>query len=440
MIIGNGRVITWDKDNPFFENGGVLVKGTRIEKVGDFTELREMYPDEEVTDVKGRLIMPGMINMHTHIYSAFARGLNLGKPTPDFLKILENMWWHIDKHLTLEDTRYSAYGTLTESIRLGVTTVVDHHASPYHIRDSLFTIGEAAKEIGVRASLCYETSDRDGMEAAEEGVRENIEFIRACRKDENSMLKGMFGMHASFTLSDGTLDKARSEMEGLDAGYHIHVAEGIDDEILCVRDHGKRVVERLEEFGILSDKSLAIHCVHADDRELEILKATNCNVVHNPESNMGNAVGTSPVVKMMGMGIKVGLGTDAYTNDMFESLKVAKILQSHALKDPQVGFMEAFRMQFENNRDIAGRIFGAELGILRENACADIITLDYDPLTPMNGNNLAGHAIFGMSGYQVRDTMINGRFVMKDRILTTIDLEKTMAKSREVSKRLWERL
>lgn len=439
MIIGNGRVITWDKDNPFYENGGVLVRGSRIEKVGDFRELKELYPDEEIEDVRGNLIMPGMINMHTHIYSAFARGLNLGKPTPDFLKILENMWWHIDKRLTLEDTRYSAYGTLTESIRLGVTTVVDHHASPYHIRDSLFTIGEAAKELGVRASLCYETSDRDGMEAAEEGIRENIEFIKACRSEGN-MLKGMFGMHASFTLSDGTLDKARSEMEGLDAGYHIHVAEGIDDETLCVKEHGKRVVERLSEFGILRDRSLAIHCVHADDRELEILKETGCNVIHNPESNMGNAVGTSPVVKMMGMGIKVGLGTDAYTNDMFESLKVAKILQSHALNDPQVGFMEAYRMQFENNREIAGKLFGAEIGILRENACADLITLDYDPLTPMTGDNLAGHAIFGMSGYQVRDTMINGRFVMKDRIITTIDFEKTMAKSREVSKRLWDRL
>lgn len=440
MIIGNGRLITWDQASPFFENGGVLIQGNLVRKVGDFEALRKEFPDEEVHDVRGRLIMPGMINAHTHIYSALARGLSLGKPTPDFLKILENMWWHIDKNLTLEDTRYSAYGTLSESIRLGVTTVIDHHASPNHIRDSLFTIGDVARELGIRASLCYETSDRDGEKAAEEGIRENIDFINAAEKDGSDMQKGMFGMHASFTLSDRTLEKARTEMEGLDAGYHIHVAEGLEDETLCVQEHGMRVVERLNAFGILTEKTLAVHCVHADDSELDLLKEAGTSVVHNPESNMGNAVGVSPVVKMLKKGIRVGLGTDAYTNDMFESLKVAKILQSHALRDPEVGFSEAFRMQFENNREICRKSFRKEVGILREDAYADLITLDYNPLTPMDGNNLQGHVLFGMSGYQVNDTMINGRFVMKDRILLTMDFEKTMRESRDVAKKLWDRL
>ncbi len=440
MIIGNGRVITWDQENPFFENGGVLVKGSLILKVGDFTALKHEFPEEEIHDVKGRLIMPGMINAHTHIYSAFARGLSLGGPQHQFLDILENMWWHIDKKLTLEDTKYSAYGTLSESIRLGVTTVIDHHASPNHIRESLFTIGDVAKELGIRASLCYETSDRDGEKIAEDGIKENIDFIKANQKEEEGMLKGLFGLHASFTLSDKTLEKCASEMQGLDSGYHIHVAEGIDDELLCVEKHGKRVVERLNGFGILSGKSLAIHCVHADDDELQLLKETDTSLVHNPESNMGNAVGASPVAKMIKMGLRVGLGTDAYTNDMFESLKVAKVLQAHTTGDATIGFGEAMKMQFENNREITKRIFHRDLGILRENACADLITLDYNPLTPMTKDNLQGHVLFGMSGYQVNDTMINGAFVMKDRILLTMDHEKTMAKSREVSKDLWSRL
>lgn len=440
MIIGNGRVITWDEENPFIENGAVLIKECLIVKVGTFEALKKEFPDEKVHDVRGRLVMPGMINAHTHIYSAFARGLSLGKPAPHFLEILENMWWHIDKNLTLEDTRYSAYGTLSESIRLGVTTVIDHHASPNHIRESLFTIGDVARELGIRACLCYETSDRDGEKIASEGIRENIEFIRAHNKDTEDMQKGLFGMHASFTLSDRTLEKSSAQMQGLDAGYHIHVAEGIDDETLCLKEHGKRVVNRLNDFGILGGKTLAVHCVHADDNELELLRETDTSIVHNPESNMGNAVGASPVSKMIQKGLRVGLGTDAYTSDMFESLKVAKVLQAHTTGDATVGFGEAMKMQFTNNREITRRIFNRDLGILRAGACADIITLDYNPLTPMTRGNIQGHVLFGMSGYQVNDTMINGKFVMKDRILLTLDFEKTMAKSREVSSELWKRL
>lgn len=440
MIIGNGRLITQNEEGQVLENGAVLVQGNEIRAFGDFADLKRMYPEEEVHDVQGRLIMPGFINAHSHIYSAFARGFGPKDPTRNFREILENLWWHLDKELTLKDTKYSAYGTLSNSIQLGVTTLIDHHASPHHITGSLSAIAEAARDLGIRTSLCYETSDRDGKEAVREGIKENADFIRQANGDDSDMIHGLFGLHASFTLSDETLTECREAAEGLHTGFHIHLAEGRDDEEDAVNNHGMRAAHRLAKFGILGPKTLAVHCIHADDSELDLIKATDTMVVHNPESNMGNAVGTSPVIKMLGKGILVGLGTDAYTNDMLESLKVAKILQSHALADPTVGFGESLELLFPNNRNIVSRYFKKPLGIIEAGAYADIIVLDYDPLTPLTSNTQGGHILFGLSGYQVRDTMINGRFVMKDRILLTMDHPRLMEQCRRQAEALWNRL
>lgn len=441
MIIGNGRVITRDEENPYIENGAVVIRDNTIIAVGDYSVLKEKYKEEEFIDTKGKVIMPGLINTHMHIYSAFARGMAGKGPAPkNFTDILENLWWRLDKGLTLEDTKYSAYTTYLDCIKNGVTTVFDHHASPYSVEGSLFTIGDVAKELGVRTCLCYETSDRDGEEILKAGIKENINFIKKYNNVNEDMLKGMFGMHAAFTLSDKSLDMCREVMEGLDAGYHIHTSEGIDDLYDSLRNHGKRVVERLMDFDILSDKTIAVHCVHVNSREMEILKQTNTNVVHNPESNMGNAVGCSPVLEFIKRGINVGLGTDGYTSDMMESIKVGNIIHKHNLCDPNVGFNEISSMVFDNNRKISAKYFNKEVGTLKEGAYGDVIIVDYNPLTPLNENNINGHIIFGMSGRCVTDTIINGKVVMRNRVINKVDEEKIFSKSRELAQKLWERI
>lgn len=441
MIIGNGRVITRDEKKPYIENGAVVIRDNTIIAVGEYSLLKEKYKEEEFIDAKGKVIMPGLINTHMHIYSAFARGMAGKGPAPkNFTDILENLWWRLDKGLTLEDTKYSAYTTYLDCIKNGVTTVFDHHASPYSIEGSLFTIGDTAKELGIRTCLCYETSDRDGEEILKAGIKENIHFIKKYNNVNEDMLKGMFGMHAAFTLSDKSLDMCREAMEGLDAGYHIHTSEGIDDLYDSLRNHGKRVVERLMDFDILSDKTIAVHCVHVNSREMEILKQTNTNVVHNPESNMGNAVGCSPVLEFIKRGISVGLGTDGYTSDMMESIKVGNIIHKHNLCDPNVGFNEVSSMAFDNNRKISTKYFNKEVGALKEGAYGDVIIVDYNPLTPLNENNINGHIIFGMSGRCVTDTIINGKVVMRNRVINTVDEEKIFSKSRELAQKLWERI
>lgn len=300
MLIGNGRVLTKDETQPYLPDGCIAIHDHFIIEVGSTQEIKGKYPWSEVMDVGGRVIMPGLINSHTHLYSTFARGMALKDPPPDnFQQILERLWWRLDKVLTREDVYYSALVGLMDCVKNGTTTIFDHHASPGAVRDSLFTVSKAAKAVGVRSCLCYEVSDRDGKGVAGQGIQENIEFINSCKQNQDEMVNGMFGLHASFTLSDETLSRCGKENAGTGTGFHIHAAEGRVDLEEGLRRHGKRVIERLSDFGILGSKTIAAHCVHIDEREIDLLRESKTKIVHNPQSNMGNAVGCAPVVDML---------------------------------------------------------------------------------------------------------------------------------------------
>ena len=437
MIIGNGRLITRDRENPYLENGAVCIEGRLIKEVGTCETLKAKYPDAQFIDARGGVIMPAFINAHEHIYSAMARGLSVkGYHPKGFLDILDGMWWTLDRHLNLEQTRMSAVATYIDCIKNGVTTVFDHHASYGGIKDSLFAIEDAAKALGVRSCLCYEVSDRDGQEKMKEGVYENEAFIKHALADDSDMIAGMFGLHAQFTLSDATLDFcAQHKPEGV--GYHIHVAEGIEDLHDALRKYGKRIVNRLMDMNILGPKTLTAHCIYVNPQEMELLKATDTMVVHNPESNMGNACGCPPTMEIYRKGIVTGLGTDGYTHDMLESMKVANVLHKHNSCNPNEAWAEVPGILFEGNAAIAGRYFKTPLGVLKQGAAGDVIVLDYNPLTPMDASNINGHTLFGMTGRHVVTTVCNGKVLMKDRELLVIDDEKAMADCRAQAAALW---
>ncbi len=438
LVIGNGKLITRDSECPFIEDGAVAIEGTKIAEVGQNWLIREKYQDADYIDAKGGVIMPAFINTHEHIYSAMARGLSIKGYNPKgFLDILDGQWWTIDRHLTLEQTKYSAIDTMIASIRNGVTTIFDHHASFGQIEGSLFTIADVAKELGLRACLCYEVSDRDGMEKARASVMENAEFIRYALKDDTDMLAGMMGMHAQFTISDATMALAAANKPE-EVGYHIHVAEGIEDLHDCLKKYGKRIVDRLMDCGILGEKTLLGHCIYINPHEMELIKETNTMVVHNPESNMGNACGCPPTMELVKRGILTGLGTDGYTHDMLESYKVANVLHKHHLCDANAAWGEVPKMLFENNAAIANRYFKTPLGVLKEGAAGDVIVVDYDPPTHLDENNINGHMLFGMTGRDVVTTVCAGKVLMQDREVKVIDVEEAMAKCRESSAKLWK--
>lgn len=439
-ILGNGRLVTRDENDTYYDNGAVVIDGNKIKEVGDYNSIKAKYNNAEFIDAKGGVIIPAMINMHEHIYSAFARGFTINGYNPKgFLDILDGQWWKIDRNLDNEETYWSAMATYMDSIKCGVTTTFDHHASFGQVSGSLFAIGEAAKDVGIRSCMCYEISDRDGMEKSKEAVLENEKWAIHCQNDNTDMLASMIGMHAQFTISDETFAFAREHTpDGI--GYHIHVAEGIEDLHDCLHNHGKRIVNRLYDEDILGSKTLLGHCIYVNKQEMDLIKETDTMVVHNPESNMGNACGCPPTMELVHRDILCGLGTDGYTHDMLESIKVANILHKHSLCDPTVGFMECSKMLFDNNPKMANRYFKNELGVLKAGAAADVIVMKYDPHTPFNATNVNGHMIFGMFGHDCQTTICNGEVIYKDFEFVKLDEAQIMAKCRESAKGLHKKI
>ncbi|MBI1876641.1 MAG: putative aminohydrolase SsnA [Chloroflexi bacterium] len=442
MLITNGTVLTFGRDKRVLPYGAVYFEGDTIVEVGRTSELQSKYPQAERLDAAGKIVMPGMVCAHTHFYGAFARGMAIpGAPSENFMQILERLWWKIDRALTLEDSKYSALVALVDAIRHGTTTLIDHHASPSHIDGSLDALAEAAGASGLRVGLCYEVTDRNGAEGALAGIAENMRFHKRLQARPDPKLGASFGLHASFTLSDNTLDACVDAAKSLDTGFHIHVAEDKADEADSLKKYGRRVAERLEKEGILGPKTLVAHAIHVDAYEMDAFRASHTKISHQPRSNMNNAVGVAEVEKLLSRGITVGLGNDGFSNNMFTEIHMAYLLHKINKGDPQVmpgdRLME---MAFNHNATIAGLFFPKPVGALAPGAFADIILLDYAPYTPLTDGNYPWHVIFGMDGSHVTHTIAGGQMLMKDRQVLTLDEAAIADKASRLAREVWRRV
>jgi putative selenium metabolism protein SsnA len=438
MLIYNATVITFDDQNQIIDNGAVHFTNDTIDAVGDSRTLLAQYPADQPWDAHGMVLMPGQICAHTHFYGAFARGMYIpGAPAKDFPEILERLWWRLDKALDLAGVQSSAEVCLVDAIRNGTTTLIDHHASQRAIDGSLDAIADAVTTSGLRAALCYEVTDRDGLDAAKAGIRENSRFIQKVKADANQKrVAATFGLHASMTLSDATLAACVAEAKR----FHVHVAEHPADEYDSIARSGKRTVERLHDFGITGPESIMAHCIHIDTWEMALLKETGTFVTHQPRSNMNNAVGAADITTMLRGNMALCLGNDGFSNDMFTEMKVADLLQKVSHNDPRyLGADKVIQMAVYNNRRLAGRFFEKPVGIIAPSAYADLILLDYYPTTPLSSANLPWHILFGVSGGHVHSTIAHGQVLMRNRELLTMDEAAITARSREVAKQTWER-
>jgi len=386
--------------------------------------------------------MPGNICAHTHFYGAYARGMALhGSAPEDFPEILEKLWWPLDQSLTSEAIRYSALVCLIDAIKHGTTTLIDHHASPGAIKGSLDEIAAAVELAGVRASLCYEVTDRGGEEKAQAGIAENVRFIERCKKDNlGGKLAASFGLHASLTLSEKTLDACRNAApEG--TGFHINVAEHSADQYDSIAKTGLRVVDRLHKHGILGRETIVVHAVHVDAKEIALLAETNTWVTHQPRSNMNNAVCMSEVESMLRAGIKVCIGNDGFSNAMWEEWKFVYLGHKLWHRDPRrMSGTDVVKMAVYNNAELASKHFGIpSIGIIKKGAVADIIFVDYHPYTPVTVDNFPWHIIFGFHESMVTMTMVAGKVLMKDRELLTLDEAKIAWKAQQIAPIVWER-
>jgi putative selenium metabolism protein SsnA len=433
----NGIVVTLGPNNRVLWNSSVVVEDEKIAAIGPTPEMKLRFPDAESVDCSGRIVLPGFICAHHHFYSTMARGMGIpGEPASNFVEILERLWWKVDRALGDEDITVSAQIPLIECIRNGTTTIIDHHASPGMRDGSLDLIESAVRAAGLRGSLCYEVSDRN-MPGG--GIAENERFIRKIGRGDGQ-IAAMMGLHASFTLSDETLEKCTGIARDAGVGCHIHVAEDLADREDSLQKYGMPTVNRLEKLGAAGEKSIFVHCVHIDDAEMDIIAATRTAVVHNPESNMNNAVGVTRIFDLLRRGVLLGLGTDGMGSDMLVQMRTAYLLHRLANQDPRVAFMEAPQMLLPNNAEIALRQFGLQLGQLAEGLPADLAIIDYQPPTPLSEANFLGHLIFGLVDATVDTTVCRGRILMQNKQILVMDEERIAARSRELAPAAWQRL
>ena len=387
--------------------------------------------NDEIVDCSNKLIFPGIVCAHTHLYSALARGMPAPKQTPtNFHEILKYVWWQLDQALDEETIYWSAIAGGLDAIRSGTTTLIDHHASPKAITNSLSIIKQALSELGLRAALCYEVTDRNGLEGRNLGVKENRDALAS----SGGLYRALVGGHAAFTLDNTSLKMLADLAKEFNCGVHIHVAEGLLDEEDAPTRYQMSLVERLEKTKVLRPGSILAHCTHFDKEALRIAKMSGCWLVHNPRSNMNNSVGYA---KVSDFGPRCALGTDGIGADMFEEAKFA----FYKSRDAKTSLSaETVLSLLAGGQHLASEIFDEQLQTLNVGATADLVLFDYPSPTPLSAENFAWHFIFGMSAAQVSSVMVAGRFLLRNGNYQTINPAQAMEKARQATIKLWEKM
>jgi putative selenium metabolism protein SsnA len=398
------------------------------------------YPGEERLDAQDQYVMPGNINAHGHYYSAFAVGISVPGEAPITLPtILHKLWWPFDKALREEDIRYSVLNGVIDAIKHGTTTLFDHHSSPNCIEGVLDVIAEVVDLAGLRSVLCFEVTDRDGPERSAGGIAENARFVRRCAQEQvaDGRVAANFGIHAPMTVSDDTLAACRAAVpEG--TGFHLHLGEHEYDQIRSQAMAGTRSVDRCYNHEILGDKTILAHAIHVDAREVNLISETGTWISHQPRNNQNAADGVAEIESYLRAGVRACLGTDGLSNTMWREAEAAFFLQKIAHRDGRrFSGDQLLQVAIYNNAALASTYFTeAPLGVISAGAYADLIFVDYHPATPLTVNNIAGHFIFGFNESMITTTIVNGKVLMKDRVLTSLDEKITNG---EIVPAFWKR-
>lgn len=420
ILLKNATFIDWKTLE--FSQKNIFVN--QVDNSIQFIENIEQFvtqPNIELLDCTGKLVTKSFAVGHHHVYSALSRGMGAPKKKPEnFSEILKYIWWTLDKCLDLEMIESSALVTAIACAKAGSTFVIDHHASPFAVKGSLETIAKAFDKVGVSHLLCYEISDRDGFKAGKEGLDETESYLKS--------RQGLIGLHASFTVNDDTLEKSVELMNRSNSGIHIHVAEDLYDQDFCIKKYGKRVVDRLNEFGVLkSSKTILGHCLHLNEDEKDIIRNSPCWVVQNTESNLNNNVG---YFNSEYLGKNIMLGTDGMHSDMLQSAKAAFFVGQGFDSITYPGIYQRFR---NVHRYIESNSFNGD-------GDNNLVVLDYNSPTEINQNNFFGHFIFGINSNHINDVISNGKLIVKDKKIITVDEPEILRASKEQALRLWKKM
>jgi putative selenium metabolism protein SsnA len=427
MLLKNCLLVTLDP--PVAAKGDLRIDGGNIIGRGGSLQATEW---EETVDLEGKIVIPGMVCAHTHLYSSLARGMIPPKREPkNFQQILRRVWWKLDRALDDESIYYSAAAGALESLRCGTTLVFDHHSSPNAIAGSLHIIREAVAHVGLRGVLCYEVTDRGGKKERDAGLEENRRFLTSAGED--GRFRGLVGAHASFTLGKSSLEACGELASAQGTGVHIHVAEDLSDVRDARRRSGTGLIRRMESAGVVRDGSLFAHCVHLRPEEFRALGKQGTWLVHNPRSNMNNRVGHAPLEEFPE---RSALGTDGFPADMFEEAR-AGFLRAQEESAAAAGRIPGM---IAGGWRLASSMFGVPFGSLAEGDVADLAVLGYEPPTTVRETSLGAHFLFGFGSSSVESVMVGGKWILWNRSLPLMDEESLMSRAREAAGRLWEKL
>lgn len=435
LILKNATIVEFNsdtKEGAVREQVDIVIDGSTITDTGKGLAGRYKDSRAEVIDLKGKIVMPGFVCSHNHFYSALSRGITAKiEPSTDFVSVLKNLWWRLDRALDEESIYYSGFAGALDAVRSGTTSVIDHHASPSFIKGSLNLIKAGFNKTGLRGILAYEVTDRNGESGMREGVSENEEFAE--QNADNPLIRASIGAHAPFTLGDTAMSMLAEAVKNTGTGLHIHICEDSYDASNSHHLYGMDVTERLERFKLLGKKTILVHGVHLTDSDRERINNYDAFLVHNARSNMNNGVGYNSMLP----GFRnVVLGTDGIGSDMIEEMKIAYFKH----KDAGGKLWPPDFLRFLNNGNkLLERYFGGNFGLINKGYNADITVLDYDPPTPLNRDNIAGHFVFGLSSEYVETVIVGGKVVYRERRFP-FDVSEIYNKARDAAKKLWERM
>ena len=439
IIIRNATAVQLEP--PKVLNGvDIVIEGNKIAAIGEKAgeEYEKNNPSIKIIDAGGKVVMPGLVCSHHHYYSGLSRGIiaNVG-PTPDFVSVLKNLWWKLDRALDEESLYYSGLINSLEAIKAGTTAVVDHHASPSYIRGSLQTIKRSFVETGLRGMTCYEVTDRNGMDGMNEGIEENIDFAAAAEREKKSgerhLVEAAIGGHAPFTIPDEGLKKIADAVEKTGRGFHVHAGEGKYDVSYSHLRYNRDLMDRLNGFGLLNENAIIVHGVHLSREDAELINRSGSFLIHNPKSNMNNSVGYNHRLPEYR---NVALGTDGIGANMYEEYKFAYFKHRDAGGPLSP---DDFLKYLMNGNRLLERYFGGSFGRMEAGYAVDLVISDYQSPTPLLEENLAGHMAFGMTSTDVRTVLVDGQVVYEDREFP-FDTETIFAESRKAAQKLWSRI
>jgi 5-methylthioadenosine/S-adenosylhomocysteine deaminase len=430
-------VVTMDSQNRVLEHADILIEDSKIIAVGEKTKIK---PDR-IIDGTGRIVLPGFICGHTHLYGILLRGAPLKMEAPsDFMQILDRIWWRADSAFSKEDAYASALISCYEFIRSGTTCFADTYSGPVTIEGVLDGIAKGVTEVGMRGILAFESTERNSQEEGKRGLQENVRFIKQLKQKPNDLLHGMYSLHASFTISDELIQKTRQQADKLPAPLTIHTSEGLVDVYHNIERYDKRTVERLFDLDFLGSDVVLAHCVHVNTDELKLIHGSGACVAHNPMSNMNNAVGVAPVKEMMDLGIPVCLGNDGFIFDAIENMRTAYLIHKvHHLDSRVTTPQQILEMATIKGAQCYG--LADELGSIEPGKRADLVILHPNPrATPILPEGVASYIIYGLTAHNVETVLINGEAVVENHHITTIEAEKVEKTLERVVPKLWAKL